>query len=53
MKRWEVTLIVNGELVKHVVRAGDLDAALAKASRAYNVETIVARVTRLGSGHDR
>lgn len=53
MKRWEVTLNVRGEWVKHVVKASDSDKAVAKASRAYNVETVVARVTRLGSGHDR
>lgn len=35
MKRWEVTLIVRGEKVKHVVKADDADGAIAKASRPY------------------
>lgn len=47
MKRWEVTLNVRGEKVKHVVKAANFDAAVAKASRAYNVETVAVFVSRL------
>lgn len=54
MKRWEVTLIVNGQMIKHVikhvVRAGDEERAAAKASRAHNGKVVVAGVKRLGDG---
>lgn len=48
MKRWEVTLIVRGETIKHVVKAHDFDGAVAKASRAHNGKVVVAGVKRLG-----
>ena len=35
MKRWEVTLIVRGEKIKHVVKADDYEGAVTKASRAH------------------
>lgn len=50
MKRWEVTLIVRGETIKHVVEAADFDGAVAKASRAHNGKVVVAGVKRLGDG---
>ena len=50
MKRWEVTLIVNGEMIKHVVKAEDFDGAVAKASRAHNGKAVVGGVKRLGDG---
>ena len=48
MKRWEVTLVVRGETIKHVVKAHDFDGAVAKASRAHNGKVVVAGVKRLG-----
>lgn len=50
MTRWEVTLIVRGETIKHVVKAADFDGAVAKASRAHNGKVVVAGVKRLGDG---
>ena len=44
MKRWEVTLIVRGSPIKHVVKADDFDGAVAKASRAHNGKIVVARI---------
>lgn len=48
MKRWEVTLIVRGSPIKHVVKAHDFDGAVAKASRAHKGKVVVAGVKRLG-----
>lgn len=48
MKRWEVTLIVRGSPIKHVVKAADFDGAVAKASRAHNGKILAAGVKRLG-----
>lgn len=48
MNRWEVTLIVRGSPIKHVVKADDADGAAAKASRAHNGKAVVAGVKRLG-----
>ena len=48
MTRWEVTLIVRGETIKHVVKADDFDGAVAKASRAHKGKVVVAGVKRLG-----
>ena len=36
MKRWEVTLIVLGSKIKHVVKEDDFDGAIDWASRAHN-----------------
>ena len=47
MTRWEVTLVVRGETIKHVVKAADFDGAVAKASRAHNGKIVVAGVKRL------
>lgn len=47
MKRWEVTLIVRGETIKHVVKADDFDGAVAKATRAHKGKIVVAGVKRL------
>ena len=47
MTRWEVALIVRGETIKHVVKADELDGAVAKASRAHNGKVVVAGVKRL------
>ena len=47
MKRWEVTLIVRGSPIKHVVKAADFDGAVARAGRAYNGKVVVAGVKRL------
>lgn len=48
MKRWEVTLIVRGSPIKHVVKSDDFDGAVAKATRAHNGKVVVAGVKRLG-----
>ena len=48
MTRWEVSLIVRGETIKHVVKAADFDGAVAKATRAHNGKVVVAGVKRLG-----
>ena len=50
MKRWEVTLIVNGEMIKHVVKADDFVGAVAKAARAHNGKALVAGAKQLGNG---
>lgn len=50
MNRWQVTLTVRGETIKHVVKANDFDGAVAKASRAHNGKVVVAGVKRLGDG---
>ena len=48
MTRWEITLIVRGEAIKHVVKSDDFDGAVAKATRAHNGKVVVAGVKRLG-----
>lgn len=47
MNRYEVTLLIKGGKVQHVVRADDEEAAGAKACRAYKSAT-VERVKLLG-----
>lgn len=54
MKRWEVTLILRGYKVKHVVKADDYDVAVAMASRAHNGKVVVDGVKlmdRCAHGH--
>lgn len=49
MKRWEVTLIVRGAKIKHVVKADDEDGAAARAARAHPDTFAVATVKQLGA----
>lgn len=48
MKRWEVTLIVRGKKIKHVVKADDYEGAVAKAARAHPDAFGVDKVHLLG-----
>lgn len=48
MKRWEVTLILRGSKIKHVVKADDYEGAVAKAARAHPWTFGVDKVKLLG-----
>lgn len=48
MKRWEVTLILRGSKIKHVVKADDYEGAIAKAARAHKWVAGVDKVHLLG-----
>ena len=48
MKRWEVTLILRGSKIKHVVKADDYEGAVAKASRAHKWVSGVDKVKLMG-----
>ena len=50
MKRWEVTLILKGSKIKHVVKADDYEGAVAKASRAHPQTFGVDKVKLLEDG---
>lgn len=50
MKRWEVTLILRGSKIKHVVKADDYEGAVDKAARAHPQTFGVDKVKLLGEG---
>ena len=50
MKRWEVTLILEGSKIKHVVKAKDYEGAVERASRAHKWVSGVDKVKLLGDG---